>query len=300
MLRQLRLGIATMACLAGCASAIATPAAVVDAIQSPVWLERDGHSIPAQPGMVLQNRDRLLTGDNARAIIQLGDGSAVKLGANSQTEINALSQKSGGLFTAALDVSRGAFRLTTDILRKLQGQRAINVRVGTVTAGIRGTDLWGSSGRESDFVCLLEGRIFVSHPLGEGAELTEPLQYYAADKGKAPEPVAFVSEDQVRRWAALTELQSDAPTLRAGGAWAVVAARTDTEEAALALYDQLRTAGHPVRIVPLRIKGSYVYELLIGPVGERHDAEVLAERINAFTGSSGQVVRRGQAALRPR
>ena len=33
-----------------------------------------------------------------------------------------------------------------------------------MTAGIRGTDLWGSSDAERDLVCLVEGRITVTHP----------------------------------------------------------------------------------------------------------------------------------------
>jgi hypothetical protein len=78
-----------------------------------------------------------------------------------------MKQGENGLFTAALDVSKGAFRLTTDIFQKFQRQRAINVRTGTVTIGIRGTDVWGRSNEREGFR-LPAGRAYcASHPLGK-------------------------------------------------------------------------------------------------------------------------------------
>ena len=37
----------------------------------------------------------------------------------------------------------------------------MSIRVATVTAGIRGTDLWGKSAADRQIVCLIEGRIEV-------------------------------------------------------------------------------------------------------------------------------------------
>ena len=42
-------------------------------------------------------------------------------------------------------------------------ERDVRVKVNAVTAGIRGTDVWGKSESDRDIVCLLEGRIDVSH-----------------------------------------------------------------------------------------------------------------------------------------
>src|SRR5664279_4939853 len=74
------------------------------------------------------------------------------------------------------------------IFSTLRQQRAINVRIATITAGIRGTDLWGSSDAERDLICLLEGRITVFHPLDQGREMSEALSFYVAPKGAAPDP----------------------------------------------------------------------------------------------------------------
>lgn len=259
-------------------TASAAPNAVVDAVQAPAWRERAEQRLPLTPGMTLENRDRVITGSGARAIVQLADGSAVKFGENVNVAVNALKQEKNGTFTAALDVVKGAFRLTTDIFRKYQIQRAINVRTGTVTIGIRGTDLWGRSNDEKDFVCLLEGRIAVSHPQGEPTELTEPLQFYGADKGKAPGPVASVEREQLAKWALETELQDAFGTQKQGGRWSL-RYRQGGEADALALYDQLNAAGYAAKIMPVSVGGSYRYEVRLGKLVTEREALALADRL---------------------
>lgn len=268
--------------LSGAFSAIAAPNALVDVVQSPAWVERLERRLPLAPGMTLENRDRIVTGAGARVIVQLADGSSVKLGENANVSVNAMKQENGrsrgGTFNAALDVAKGAFRLTTDIFRKYQQQRAINVRVGTVTAGIRGTDLWGRSNDEKDFVCLLEGKIAVSHPLGEPTELTEPLQFYGADKGSVPGPVASVDRVQLAKWAMETELQYGMPTQQTGGRWALNFGRHD-KDATLALYDRLAGAGYASRIRPVPVSGGYAYEVRLGHLLTEQEARRLADQL---------------------
>lgn len=268
--------------LSGAVSAIAAPNALVDVVQSPAWVERLERRLPLAPGMALENRDRIVTGAGARVIVQLADGSSVKLGENANVSVNAMSQESGrnrgGAFQAALDVAKGAFRLTTDIFRKYQQQRAINIRVGTVTAGIRGTDLWGRSNDEKDFVCLLEGKIAVSHPLGEPTELTEPLQFYGAEKGAAPGPVASVDRVQLAKWAMETELQYGMPTQQTGGRWLLNFGRYD-KDATLALHDRLSAAGYASRIRPVRVADGYEYEVRLGQLLTEQEARRLADQL---------------------
>lgn len=256
----------------------AAPNAVVDALQAPAWVQRGERRLPLTPGMELENRDRVLTGSGARAIIQFADGSAVKLGENVNVTVNALNQPKNGVFTAALDVAKGAFRLTTDIFRKFQDQRAINIRTGTVTIGVRGTDLWGRSDNEKDFVCLLEGRISVSHPLGEPAELSEPLQYYGADKGQAPGPVASVDKAQLLKWALETELQDGAATQQQGGRWVLRYGRYSKDDT-LALYDRLSAAGYASKIKPFRFGGGHIYEVRLMQLVTEREAHALADKL---------------------
>ena len=256
----------------------AVPNALVDAVQAPAWVERGERRLPLAPGMQLENRDRLLTGRGGRAIVQLADGSAVKFGENVSVAVNAMKEGENGVFTAALDVARGAFRLTTDRLRKERSQRAINIRAGSVTIGVRGTDVWGRSSVEKDLVCLLEGRISASHPLGEPAELSEPLQFYSADKGQAPGAVATVDSGQLASWALETELQPGAGTQQSGGRWALSFGRLD-KDGALTLHDQLSAAGYAGRIRPVRVPGGYLYELRLEQLVTEREAHSLAEKL---------------------
>ncbi len=259
-------------------TATAAPNALIDAVQSPAWVVRGEKRLPLVPGMELENRDRVLTGIGARAVIQLADGSAVKLGENVNVAVNAMNQPKNAPFSAALDVAKGAFRLTTDIFRKFQSQRSINVRTGTVTIGIRGTDLWGRSDQEKDFVCLIEGRITVSHPQGEPAELTEPLQFYGANKGQAPGPVAAVEKSQLAIWAMETELQDGTGIRQQGGRWVLNFGMYGKEDV-LGLYDRMTEAGYAVRVRPVRAAGAYQYQLRLGQIVTEREARALADRL---------------------
>ena len=256
----------------------AVPNAVVDAVQAPAWVERAERRLPLRPGMQLENRDRLLTGSGARVVVQLADGSAVKLGENASVAVNAMQQEKKGFFSGAIDVAKGAFRLTTDIFRKLQSQRTINVRAGTVTIGIRGTDIWGRSNDEKDFVCLLEGHVVASNPLGEPVQLTEPLQFYGADKGQAPGPVAMVDKAQLEKWAQETELQDGGGTQQASGRWLLSFGHLD-KDGALALHDQLAAAGYAGQISPIRVSGGYLYEFRLRQLVTEREAKSLADKL---------------------
>src|SRR3981081_2103631 len=97
----------------GAAFAHAQPA-VVEAVQYPAWLEREGRAVPLTPGIALQPRDQLRTGGNARVQLKLSEGSAVKLGENAQFTVERVEDR--GVFRAALLVVAGAFRFTTDKL----------------------------------------------------------------------------------------------------------------------------------------------------------------------------------------
>jgi hypothetical protein len=251
--------------------------AVVDSVQMPAWVERKGVREPLVPGQSLRNHDRVLTGADARVVVKLAEGSAVKLGENAQLDLNALGRRENQVFTAALDVAQGAFRFTTGVFSKLHQKRAINVRIATITAGIRGTDLWGRSDNERDLVCLLEGRITVLHPLDEAREMSEPLSFYVAPKGFSPQPIDKVDAGQLQLWAAQTEVRPGSGYARRGGQWKLELATVDGEEEALAFYDRARAAGYGVRIKPRAVEGGlYRYSIRVTQLPTKAEAEALA------------------------
>lgn len=169
----------------------AAPQAVVDAVQAPAWLEREGRSEPLAAGMEVRSRDRIRTGGESRVYLRLADGSTVKVGEGAVLNLERLGPKERGFFAAALDVAKGAFRFTTDKLAR-PVRRDVTIRVATVTAGIRGTDIWGRTEPERDFVCLLEGSISVSHKGGDAREMSEPMTFYLAPRNLPPQGIAPV------------------------------------------------------------------------------------------------------------
>ena len=233
-----------VSCFVSGAAAAFAQNVVVEAVQYPAWLERGGRAVPLTPGTALQPADELRTGGNARVQLKLAEGSAVKLGENARFTVERVENR--GIFRAALTVVTGAFRFTTD---KLAGarQRDVSIKVRTVTAGIRGTDLWGKSNDARDLVCLLEGKISVGAEGHPAVTLDQPLDFYQNPRDGSP-GVSKVDANQIAEWAKETEISADGPAARAGGRWAVFAAKFPKRDAALELSRRLRAAGYPAEV----------------------------------------------------
>ena len=243
--------------------------AVVEAVQYPAWLERGGHAVPLTPGTVLQPRDGLRTGGNARVQMKMAEGSTVKLGENAKFIIDTADNR--GAFRAALSVIAGAFRFTTDELRKSQ-KRDVTIRVKNVTAGIRGTDLWGKSTDERDLVCLLEGSISVGSQGHPEVTLDKPLDFYQKPRDGAPS-VAKVDEAQIKLWAAETELSPEGPGATRGGTWAVIAGKYGKRDHALELNRILRANGYPTEVA---VRDGLFVVQIGGLVGESEARALMA------------------------
>ena len=269
---------------------LAAPQAVVDAVQSPAWRDRDGRAEPLAPGMALQSRDRIRTGEGSRVYLKLADGSTVKLGENGVLLAERLGPGERQFFSAALDVAKGAFRFTTDKLRKLS-RRDVTIRVATVTAGIRGTDIWGKTEPERDFVCLLEGRITVSHKDGDAREMSEPLTFYVAPRNQPPKGIEAADPETVKKWAAETEIQAGAGVLRQGGKWNLLLAETEDQQSALDVYDRAAVAGYAASIRPRIVGEAIRYEILLRNLPGKTEAEALAGRVKSQLGLEARPTR---------
>jgi hypothetical protein len=259
----------------------AAPQAVVDAVLAPAWRDRDGRSEPLAPGMELRSSDRIRTGQGSRVYLKLVDGSTVKLGENGILLAERLGPGDRRFLSAALDVAKGAFRFTTDKLARLT-RRDVTIRVAAVTAGIRGTDVWGKTEPERDFVCLLEGRIVVSHRDGDTREMGEPLTFYAAPRGRPPTGIEKADPETVSKWAAETEISAGSGAMRRGGRWKLLLATADSQQAALEVYDRAADAGYAASIRP-RIEGGIIrYEVLLRNLPGKAEAEALAVRLKGM------------------
>lgn len=257
------------------AALLCAPAAAqsmrVEAVQYPAWLERGGYSVPLVPGTALRADDTLRTGADARAQLRLDEGGTVKLGENARFRIEHVEHR--GIFRAALHVIAGAFRFTTHAIDK-RGHRDVTIKVSSITAGIRGTDLWGKSTRERDLVCLLEGTVKVGVEGAQPVTLDKPLDFY--QKPRDGEPMrARVDAAQMRVWARETEIAPDGAAAKVGGDWRVVASKFRRRDTALELRSRLRAGGYPAQVVDEK-NGIFVVQVT-GLAGEIEARALMAK-----------------------
>ncbi len=256
-------------------------AAVVEGVQMPAWVERGGARTPLSPGMQLRQGDQLRTGGGSRLLLRLSEGSMVKLGENASLRVTELSPTQE-LFKGALAVLEGAFRFTTTALG-VNKRRDININVATVTAGVRGTDLWGKSVPTRQVVCLIEGKIEVGAPGETPVALDQSRQFYQRVNDQT-QPVGFVEPAQLGEWAKETEIEAGKGAARSGGRFRVELAAADNQNDALAVYDQFRAAGYAAEIRPLKVEDKLVYRVQIRNLPSRAEAQALANQLKGRFG----------------
>ncbi len=257
------------------------PAGTIQGLQMPAWIERQGATAPLAPGMQIQSGDRLRTGPGARVLLQLEEGSFVKLGADADFILRDISPaaSSGGVFGGLLDVVKGAFRFTTTLLSK-QRRRNLSIRISAVTAGVRGTDLWGKAAADKDILCLIDGDISVQRE-GEAAfRMNQPLSFYIAPKGAAAQPVAPVAPEQLKRWAAQVELIINDGALSSSGPWNLVLMSLLDRSLAQQRQRDLQAAGYPAVLKEVTLQGQRWHRIIITGFARLIGAQKVGARLN--------------------
>lgn len=258
---------------------LAAPDAVVEGVQLPAWVTRNGSKQPLALGTELRSDDEVSTGSQSRLLLRLGDGSMVKLGENGRLVLSGLVQKKKENFVAAtLKVLQGAFRFTTEAVVKARTSRDITVQFPTLTAGIRGTDIWGKNLGDKEVLVLIEGKISVAHAGKPAIEMKDPLTYLQAPTG-GDATVEAVAMDQLKQWAAETEIPDGLGALRKNGRWKLYFGKYQQQIEALSLYDSLRREGYPVRILPQQAEGGQVYRVRLAGFASEREANALGARL---------------------
>jgi hypothetical protein len=262
-------------------SALAQVAAVVDGVQMPAWIERDGRRLPLLPGMELRPGDQVTTGAGSRIAVKLAEGSVVRLGENGKLVFSEISP-TRQLFKAVLNVLEGAFRFTTDVVAKPR-KREVTIRASQVTAGVRGTDFWGRARQGNESICLIDGEVEVAAAGEQSVTLREPRQFYRRVDGKT-QPVGVVNETQIDRWSSEVELQQGKGIARRGGRYSVILASAAEQNAVLPIYRELQDAGYPAELRPLKQAGKTNYVVRIRQLASRDEAEALAKQLRGKYG----------------
>lgn len=254
---------------------------LVESLQMPAWYDRDNASQPLRPGDILKSGDVIRTGSDSRVLVKMAEGSVVKLGADTRFVISNVSQdpQSGNVFEAALKVVRGAFRFTTTELGKLN-QRKIDVAIGSVTIGIRGTDIWGSSIDGEDLFALLSGNVSVQRDNEPAFNMQTPSTYITAKPGEPTAPIKTADNAMINTLARQTELQDGDGIVSVNGQWGVNLVSLRSDAASRHLLDQLHQAGYGANAESVDLNGQPWTRVRITGFVSQKDAESFATKIS--------------------
>ena len=291
MLRRL---LAVLCFALGAFGARAEPLLSVEGVVSPAWLERsDGSREPIGVGDAVDTGAHIATGPGARVLLRMGEGSALKLGAQAAFAVDQLERETRGessLWRGALDVLRGAFRYTTTAVAAARAERELNVRVGSLVAGIRGTDVWGKAGPDQDYIVLIEGRVTVARA-GRDVQLDQPRSMIVAPRDGSAPPVARLSSERLAGLSAQTEILAGSGGAWRGGRYRVVIVTTVDETYARDLHSRLRAAGYPAELRTLEEEGSPLYQVHLTQLGGEREARAVAQRLQALGYSDARSAR---------
>ncbi|GMR00795.1 MAG: hypothetical protein BMS9Abin19_0133 [Gammaproteobacteria bacterium] len=253
----------------------------VEALQMPAWYDRGGRTYPLKAGTKIYSGDIIRTGRKSRVLIRMQEGSIIKLGEDTKLNINTLTppQQEEGPFAALLRVTRGAFRFTTTELGKNR-KRNVDIKIGAVTVGIRGTDIWGRSSPDEDLFALLEGKVAVQRDGETEFIMQDKLSYILAPKGQPTTAVTPIDLDELSDWAKETEPQQGRGIITIDGEWAVNMMSLQSASAAAQLQQKLNDGGYATAVQQTQISGKTWLRVRIEGFATRQDANIFASSIN--------------------
>ena len=261
----------------------ATDSTVVEAVQLPAWVERNGQRRPAEPGVQLRDNDKAITAVNSRMLLRMSDRSTIKLGEKTEFQIETVTvrkpQAAGpSELSATLRLVTGVFRYATDYSSKALGnKRELNLKMATATVGIRGTDFWSMTDAEHDAVCMFEGKVEVVRDAKPGVMLDKPGAFWAVFTGEPEKPAGQATPDQLAKFITQAEMQPGQGIVLQGGRWRTVAGFLPSGAQANALRTSLQTAGYPAKVVAKDGK----FEVRINQLATREDAEAVLKQLQA-------------------
>jgi len=260
-------------------------AAVVQQMHIPAWLQRDEQRYLLQPGVALKNGDQIITGAHSRIVLRLADGSAVKLGEHAVFLFNEAQpgRSKTSLFHAALQLVKGAFRLTTGIFGK-SSEHSVEVRIGAITVGVRETDIWGKVSEERELIALLNGKIQVQPLDKDEFEMNQPLTYYMQTQDGQAIPISAIQPDELAQWAEETELREGEGMLARGGKWVVNIMSFSSQQSADTQLRRLLKRGYPVKIEKISKDREAIYRIQITGFASMQDARAFALSLNESLG----------------
>jgi hypothetical protein len=255
----------------------AAPAAEVQAVQYPAWLDRNGKLTPLSPADGVRSSDTVVSGSGSRVMLGLADGSQIKLGSEGRFAIEQLSIQNFKLI-------KGFFRYSSSALGKLSGKRNIDLKVSTATIGVRGTDYWAMTDAAHDAVCVFDGKVEVATQDQGVINLDQPTAFWARFFDKPSQPAGNATPAELARFIASVEPVPGNGVAIVNGRWRIVAAAETTATAAQAINKSLREQGYPAEVA----RNHGLNEVRINYFASRTDAEATLKRLTAQEGLTGR------------
>ncbi|HEX6928938.1 MAG TPA: FecR domain-containing protein [Gammaproteobacteria bacterium] len=256
--------------------------AVVHAVQPPAWIERAGGIVALRPGDPLLAGDVIRTGPGGRVQVDLPEGSRVKLGEDVQFRTERMRESSdsaGGFFDAAFNVLKGAFRFTTGLAGG-ERRRDVTFRVGVVTAGIRGTDIWGKSADDgSDMVLVLEGKVELGMPGHDPMMMSQPAHGVMMMPSGEMRLMDAMPASMLQQYARETEMNDARAMMMMSGEWQLIVMSLRNGAVAADVGRRLVTAGYPAEILDVTIGGVDWHRVALTHLASAKDARMQGEAL---------------------
>ena len=240
---------------------------VLHGINYPVWVDRDQKLSPLSPGAELFPGDIITTGKFGRAWLSMPDGSIFKIGQNSRFEINNADfhvVDDTSLLDATLNVIKGAFRFTSGFFNtNFNSNHKVKINIGAITIGIRGTDIWGHSTSQEDFVTLLEGTISLETESEGLTILGQPLTAYRKLKDQPADPILKLELHQVQKLALETELSEEQGISKVEGKFDLILMSLKNYSRAQQEVSRFQQSGYAVSTESKEINGALFTRLIL-------------------------------------
>lgn len=264
---------------------------VIEAVQLPAQIERQGQRRAAEPGALLREGDKAITAAGSRMLLRMSDRSTVRLGEATEFLVQTLQrspQDGASQISAGFKLITGVFRYATDYSSKVVGNKTdLKLDLATATVGIRGTDFWAMSDADHDAVCVFEGHVAVERGASAVADLQKPGAFWVTFTGKPEAPAGQATPDQLAKFIGQAEMRPGQGVLLQGGEWRLVAAANATGPQANELRDRLQAAGYPARVAG-QGKG---FEVRINQFASEQDARSVLAKLAPLGVTQGSVVR---------
>lgn len=167
------------------------------AAKGDIGINRGGMLLKAAVGSELEEKDLIVSGENAKAQILFNDKTVITIGKNSRLDIKEYFFENGKQPKATFGIVQGAFRSITGQIGKIAPER-FKLTTKTASLGIRGTQILGDIGENEKIACT-EGSISVTTPRGEVIVEAGEITYIFP--GEAPSTPRAYEQEEIGRMA---------------------------------------------------------------------------------------------------